>query len=445
MAAHYFPNEIISDILLRLPVKSLMRFIGVNKAWFSIINSPTFAFTHLARTNRSHDNHNDRLLLLTVSCKAKEEPKGRRRYITTAVTAGLGKQVTEQDQSIKSFDENIELSFSYKNLKHFEVVGSCNGLVLLKRYVNTLVLWNPLLGKFVTLPKPGNSGYNESWLRSTGWEFGFDLRKNDCKVVKIVCLENNIGSAKVDSLVQVFSLRTGCWRSFRVGVPACQLTHRGLPPVINGPLHRFIDRRPQPFINGAIHWLASSQIGNPIFHRRTLVLSFDISNEILREIMLPKKKIAFSSPPVLSISVYGKSLAVFVASSASLGSLWVMREYGAVKSWTEVLMGRPLPKPLGFTTSDEVLWKTDSGDVASYHPKRPKVLNHRVDDEGIHCFAGSYVESLVLLNESDLATKRRSKKGNRRATKQKRSVIDCLEPYQKTSSGSPGRECRFWS
>jgi hypothetical protein len=139
---------------------------------------------------------------------------------------------------------------------------------------------------------------------------------------------------------------------------------------------------------------------------------------MFREIML-LEKIASSSPPVMSISVFEKSLALCVASPASLGSLWVMREYGAVESWTEVLMDRTLPKPLGFTTSSEVLWKTDSGDVASYDPKRPKVLNHRVDDEGIHCFAGSYMESLFLLNESDLATKRRSKKGNRRATKQK--------------------------
>jgi hypothetical protein len=246
MAAHYFPDEIISDILLRLPVKSLMRFTGVNKAWCSIISSPSFAFAHLACTNRPHDNHSDRLLLLTVSCKAKEESNGRRRYITTVVTACLGKQLTEQDQSIKSFDENIELSFSYKSLKHFEVVGSCNGLVLLKRYIDTLVLWNPLLGKFVTLPKPGNSRYEESRLHSTGWGFGFDSRRNDCKVVKIVCLENNNGSAKVDSLVQVFSLRIGYWTSFRVRVPACRLMHRGSPPVINGHLHRFINFRPQP-------------------------------------------------------------------------------------------------------------------------------------------------------------------------------------------------------
>jgi hypothetical protein len=253
MAAHYFPDEIISDILLRLPVKSLMRFTGVNKAWCSIISSPSFAFAHLACTNRPHDNHSDRLLLLTVSCKAKEESNGRRRYITTVVTACLGKQLTEQDQSIKSFDENIELSFSYKSLKHFEVVGSCNGLVLLKRYIDTLVLWNPLLGKFVTLPKPGNSRYEESRLHSTGWGFGFDSRRNDCKVVKIVCLENNNGSAKVDYLVQVFSLRTGYWTSFRVRVPACRLMHRGSPPVINGLLHRLDNCSPQPFINGAIH------------------------------------------------------------------------------------------------------------------------------------------------------------------------------------------------
>lgn len=316
------------------------------------------------------------------------------------------------------------MKFSYRSLKHFDLVGCYNGLVLIKLYVDTLLLCNPLLRKSVTLPKPDNIRYE---VRSIGWGFGFDCRTNDCKVVKIVCLENN-GVAKLDSLVQVFSLSTGCWKSFRVGVPACSLTHRGPPPVINGPIDRIINRCPQPFINGSIHWLASG-IGSDV--RRRLVLSFDISNEIFREIMLPDK-IASLSSLSLFISVYKKSLTACVA-SPYLWSLWVTKEYGVVESWTQVLIERNILKPLGFTTRGEVLWQTNNGEVASYDPKRSKIMNRSVDDKGTYCFAGPFEESLALLYEANLSRKRWRKKGNTIGTKQKR-VIDCLEHAKKSVS-----------
>jgi F-box interacting protein len=425
MALCYFPMEIISEILLRLPVKSLVRFTCVCKSWFSIISSCSFAFAHLSPTNRSHNNHiDDRLLLLTISCKTND----RHRYVTTVITAWFGKQVIEeQELSTKSFNEHEELKLSYRSLKHFDLVGCSNGLVLIKHYVDTLLLWNPLLRKFVTLPKPDNIGYEEELqVHSIGWGFGFDSRTNDYKAVKIVCLENN-GGVKLDSLVQVFSLATRCWKSFRVGVPACSLTLRGQPPVTNGPIDRIISRRPQPFINGAIHWLASG-IGSDV--RRHFVLSFDISSEIFREIMLPDK-IAFLSSLSLFISVYEKSLTACVA-SPYLRSLWVMKEYGAIESWTQVLIEQNIREPLGFTTRGEVLWQTNNiGEVASYDPKSPKIMNRSVDDKGTYCFAGPYEESLALLYEANLSRKRWGKKGNTIGTKQER-VTDCLEHAKKS-------------
>ena len=412
---NYFPEEIISEILMRLAMKSLVRFTCVNKAWCSIISSPSFASAHVAHT---HNNSTDRcILLLAVSCEALEDANHRRRFTTTAITPCFGKQVIdEQDHSTKSFDLHKPLKFSYNSLKHFEVVGSCNGLVLIKRYIDTLLLWNPLLRKSVPLPKPDNIGYEKRLIRSTGWGFGFDSQTNDYKVVKIVFLENN-GAAKLDSVVQVFSLATGDWKSFRVCVPACSLIYRGLAHTIGcSP----IQSHPQPFINGAIHWLASAWRGKAVGYRH-LVLSFDISNEIFREIMFPEK-IARLFPLRLSISVYGKSLAVYHALSDPF-QLWLMKEYGEVESWTQVLIEPKIPKPLGFTTGGEVVWKTESG-IALYDPKKPKIMNHSV--EGTYCFAGSYVESLVLLHPR----KRGSKKGNRRATKQK-IVIDCSEETTK--------------
>ncbi|XP_059442123.1 F-box/kelch-repeat protein At3g23880-like [Corylus avellana] len=378
--AQYFPEEIVREILLKLPVQSLSRFNCVNKEWCSIIKSPTFASDHLAHTNRSENNSTSRRLL---ALKVSDETNHPYKNTTTIITACLSKQETEQtlDNVVKSFDEYTDLSFLHKSSIpfSFEVVGSCNGLVLLRCF-NTLILWNPLVEKFVTISEP----HTDLSYYDVGWGFGFDSRTNDCRVVKI------------DSQVQVFSLATGSWKSSKVGAPpACSLSNCG----------------PQRFINGAIHWLASTRIVGNDDDKRHSILSFDISNETFREIMLPKGlsilNNCFRSPIFYSITEYGKSLALCVGKTRFI-SLWVMKEYGAAESWTQVLAHTTLediPKPLGFSSSGELLWKTESGKLASYDPKSTKIETENAA-KGDYCFAGSYVESLVLLNQPNLSRKR---------------------------------------
>lgn len=46
----YIPHEVVTEILLRLPVTSLLRFRCVSKAWHATIcNDPSFQCTHLRR------------------------------------------------------------------------------------------------------------------------------------------------------------------------------------------------------------------------------------------------------------------------------------------------------------------------------------------------------------------------------------------------------------
>jgi len=47
--------ELVTEVLVRLPVKSLVRFRCVCKAWCSRITSPDFASLHLDR----YQNHDD--------------------------------------------------------------------------------------------------------------------------------------------------------------------------------------------------------------------------------------------------------------------------------------------------------------------------------------------------------------------------------------------------
>ena len=56
------PRDIITDVLSRVPVKSLLRFRCVSKPWCSLIDSPHFVKTHL---NRSVDNRTNLTLILT--------------------------------------------------------------------------------------------------------------------------------------------------------------------------------------------------------------------------------------------------------------------------------------------------------------------------------------------------------------------------------------------
>ncbi|XP_059442124.1 F-box/kelch-repeat protein At3g06240-like [Corylus avellana] len=403
MAKYYFPEEIIREILLRLShVKSHVRFTCVNKSWRSIIKSPSFVSAHLARTNGS-DNDSDRLLLLKHS--GTEVNCLHDGSTTAIVTACLGEQVTEEGKhKSKSFVEYAELRFPCKSLsRSFEVVGSCNGLVLLRRYTNTLILWNPSIRKFVSLPKPDNAGYEGCKWASTGWGFGFDSLENDYKVVKIVNHVEIDGDMKVDSHVQVFSLNSGSWKTIgAVGVPGCRFLndHRGT----------------QAFTNGAIHWLTIARIEKEVF--QNIVVSFDVSNEIFREIRLPTE-IAYAFPSFLSISVYGKMVAVCVVSASVhyMCCMWVMTE---CKSWTKLLSFDTIniPKPLGYTKAGELLWERDGGELTSYDPKSQKMVNHNVNGgRWGFCFANSYVETLVLLNEATEQTLQQGRVNKKRKTR----------------------------
>jgi hypothetical protein len=48
------PDELMSEILVRVPVKSLLRFRSVCKTWHSTISSRSFIGTHLQRSMSDH-------------------------------------------------------------------------------------------------------------------------------------------------------------------------------------------------------------------------------------------------------------------------------------------------------------------------------------------------------------------------------------------------------
>ena len=57
--------ELMTEILARVSVKSLLRFRRVCKSWHSLISSPDLAYLHLARY---HNDDDDNSPILTFIC-----------------------------------------------------------------------------------------------------------------------------------------------------------------------------------------------------------------------------------------------------------------------------------------------------------------------------------------------------------------------------------------
>ncbi|XP_054793006.1 putative F-box protein At5g62060 [Prosopis cineraria] len=156
----FLPDDIIINILKRLPVKSLIRFQCVSKDWKNLIKTPFFIQDHL-----HHSNHQNPSLLLQP-----DRPRNSLRDIHVAVL-GCKKRVLDI-QEPPLIDSSLD--------NGLVVVGSCNGLVL-ARIVERV--------------------------------FGFSPIDNDYKIMRITVCELHF----VVNSVEVYSLNSGSWKKVGFG------------------------------------------------------------------------------------------------------------------------------------------------------------------------------------------------------------------------------------
>lgn len=167
-------------------------------------------------------------------------------------------------------------------------------------------------------------------------------------------------------------------------------------------------------MNGAIHWIGYNlkSVGD-IFCN--LIVSFDMKTESFGTMIVPD---SVEQQWTLSVAAVDESLSLIHMKLDSC-SVWMMKEYGIVNSWTkklEIKLGSfygPFQRPLGFTRNGHVLMAARSGDLVSYDPESENFKGLGIngglsgDQQSFYFYVHTYVESLVLLEGLDRVLERK--------------------------------------
>ncbi|XP_054789418.1 F-box protein CPR1-like [Prosopis cineraria] len=312
----YLPEEIIRNILKRLPVKSLIRFQCVCKHWKNLIQTPCFVADHL-----HHSTHQNPSLLF--SCDYSREPL----------------RLLDCEMQVREV-QNTPLIDSFSSVR---ILGSSNGLLCLAAEQSdlspsALLLWNPAIREVRQLPRTKTTIYVEDSL-TVG--FGFSPILNDYKIVR-----THAESGYAISGVEVYSLSTNSWRKIEFGnLGAVRL----LPYIVSA--------------NGSIFWHAfnlKKEVGEDSFE---IIVSFDIATELFTLIPWPAL-CCHTWSGISRLTVYEDKLAMLYSHVTEdfqyyLIDLWVWEEQvdssGNRWNWSKKYASSPYPCML----FPEPIWRNE--------------------------------------------------------------------------------------
>lgn len=202
--------DLLTEILLRSPAKSLIRFKCVAKNWLSLVSDPHFAYNHSRRNPRPNP-------ILGFYFYGR---------------SGLKSVSFHGEQNLPPLPF-VDALGCHENLT--SIVDSCNGLLLCenldcagKDFIAQYIVCNVSTQKYRVLPKP--NGNSSKWINHKAF-LAFDPSKSPHYKVVLV---SYVPPPPYE--IDVFSLRTGCWE--KVFAP-----------------HTFHGRG--AYWNGAIHWVGA--------------------------------------------------------------------------------------------------------------------------------------------------------------------------------------------
>ncbi|XP_057786484.1 F-box protein At3g07870-like [Salvia miltiorrhiza] len=289
------PSEIITEILLRLPVVSIPMSKCVCKRWLHLLESDAFVKSHFARSAPA-------LVVVGISNQLKVlEFEG------------------ELNLDLESHDPLIK--YDFPNYHRGRIQSSVNGFLVLRMRVDMLSVCNPITREVIKLDLPSDSqrstpevsgfGFGESKITSTPEVSGFGF--GESKITgryKAVYIYRKPYNDKLDC--HVYTLGTGSWRRLE-----------GIPYVYQFGLSG-------AFVNGNLHWIA-------IIGEASWISCFDVETECFSFFKAPP----YHAQGVRSLSALSGCL-WFCKEATEYEddtercelTIWIMKEYGVDESWS---------------------------------------------------------------------------------------------------------------
>ncbi|KAL3812248.1 hypothetical protein ACJIZ3_013516 [Penstemon smallii] len=274
----FFPDEVVVDILSRLPIKSLFRTKCVCKLWYKLVSEKYFTklYNELSIKNP--------MVLVEIT-----EPSSDLRSRLVLV------------DNLRGVSE-FSLDFIKDRVK---IRASCNGLLCCSSIPDKGVYYicNPMTKEYKLLPKsrerPVTRFYPDDEATLVGLACNvFTLKYS----VVLAGYHRSFGHRPERTFVcKVFDSDSNKWRKF-VTLQDDRFTHMNRNQVV--------------FINSALHWLTASC---------SCVLVLDLNFETWRKILLPNEVGSGSGNRIYLLESEGR-LSVIQISDVWM-SIWVMEDY----------------------------------------------------------------------------------------------------------------------
>ncbi|XP_014511470.1 F-box/kelch-repeat protein At3g23880-like [Vigna radiata var. radiata] len=371
------PEELMAEILSRLPVKDLMRFRCVSTWLNHLVFDPTFVKLHLQRSSKN--TH----ILLTFRDYENDES----RYC--AAPCSLQNLLHNPTSTV-----DVSQRFNHD----YTILGVCNGLVCLQDSYRGdefeeywVRFWNPST-RVMCEDSPHirirSGDYNYPYLFMFG--FGYDDWSDRYQVV---FLDNK--SQKLE--IRVYCLGDSCWRNSLTGDAFPALGLHGA------------------YVSGHLNWLALPKCGSgyrwaTVTMKELEIFCYDLKNEKCRYLCMPDG--LSEVPPDVPVLEVLKGCLCLSHHQGTCFVVWMMKEFGVAKSWTLLLNvsyehlrirdphGLPALPVILCLSEDHNLMLLASYDTAEFilYNKKDNTIDDRefFNDDKFYFFSYDYVHSLVF-------------------------------------------------
>nr|GEV43449.1 hypothetical protein [Tanacetum cinerariifolium] len=360
------PFEIQTEILKRLPIKSLIQFRSVSKSWRSLIDSSQFIAEYQQQTHSQ-------------------------QHLLVGDAFGYN-YVSYLDNDTFPYQKlSLTLPDSVLNLTKPLLLGSSQGLFCFYNFYQAAVIWNPTIRKSVDVVVP--KALDGRRLYSTVVGFGVSPRTLDPMLVKISTEYGSRSENLVNTTwaVEVFRLSLGVWKSLCGDLPTCSIAVKCNQVVID----KFI------------YWIALDRMSGC-----GMIMSFDMISEEFTEIRLTGSLLV-DTHMELEICKLKESLVVLqYECHVDLHDFGVwMMDNGDPKSFENIytiksnISYSPITCVLEFNRNGlaivemtKELDEEDEYELLVYEPSSQHVNHLGISAKGSLFFVSSYTGTLLLLD-----------------------------------------------